>query len=113
MAKVTPMPLSADQALKIIRKTAENSERVKIPTDLGFTRPYQEWQHVVTDRQIKRCIDGGEILGKPRIDEHGNLECELCRFGGGEEITIKIVLVSDPTNGWNLFVTEWGRTDGF
>lgn len=112
MGEVKPLPLSATHALTIIRETAKDSFRVGIPSDLGFDRPHEEWQHVVTGRQIERCIESGEILGNPTIDEHGNFEVLMCRFGGGEEVTIKIVLVNEESNGWQIFVTEWSKSDG-
>ena len=112
MGEVKPLPLSAAHALKITRETAEDSSRIGIPADLGFDRPRQEWEHVVTGRQIKRCIEDGEILGKPSIDQHGNHEVQLFRFGGGEEVKIKIVLVNEESDGWQIFVTEWSKSDG-
>lgn len=112
MGDVRPMPLSVDHALKIIHATARDSSRVGIPTELGFDRPYQEWQHLVTHRQIYRCLEDGEILGKPSIDEHGNCECWMRRFGAGEEVTIRIVLVNEENNGWRIYVTEWSKSDG-
>lgn len=112
MGEIKPMPITAAQALKIIRATAKNSSNIGMPKDLGFSRPYQEWQHLVTDRQIERCIEAGEIIGKPRIDKFGNILCKMFRFGGGEEVSIEIVLVKEADRDWRIFVTGWSKSDG-
>lgn len=98
-------------ALAIIRKAAKAS-RVGIPTDLGYSRPRQDWQHVVTHRQIHRCLENGEILGDPELDEHGNLKCRMQRFGAGALVEITVVAVQDNDKNWRLYVTEWSKTDG-
>lgn len=112
MGEVKHMPLSANHALRLIRETAKDSLKVGIPPDLGFVCPHQEWQHVVTHRQIHRCLEDGEIFDNPSIDEHGNNECWMHRFGGGVEVVIKVVLVNEEKVGWQIYVTEWSIADG-
>ena len=112
MGEVKPFPLSAEKALEIIHDAVKDSSRVGIPDDLGFSRPEQDWQHVVTHRQIIRCLENGDIEGEPEIDEHGNTKCTLKRFGAGELVTITVVAVHDNEKKWNLFVTDWSKSDG-
>jgi len=107
MAKIEKFPMSLKHAQEIIKKAT-----VHIPADLGFERPDQDWQHAVTDRQIRRVIEAGVILGKPAIDDHGNIVCRMFRFGAGEEVTITIALIGDESKGWDLFVTDLEKSDG-
>lgn len=109
---VEAFPMSAKPALEIIRETAVDSSKVGIPTDLGFDRPLQDWQHIVTHRHIQRCLENGDILGEPEQDENGNWKCIMQRFGSGALIQITVVAVPDTNNNWRLFVTEWSKTDG-
>lgn len=109
---VKPFPMSADHALTIIRETAKDSSRVGIPADLGYSRPRQDWEHIVTHRQIQRCLEDGELLGRPELDEHGNWKCQMQRFGTGAVIRITVVAVHDEDRNWRLFVTDWSKIDG-
>ena len=109
---VKKFPMRADHARKIIRNTAKDSSRVGIPVDLGYDRPKQDWEHVVTHRQIYRCLEDGDVLGEPELDEHGNWQCRLQRFGSGALVEITVVAVQDKNDDWRLYVTEWSKTDG-
>ena len=112
MGELKPFPLSADKALDIIRAAARDSSRVRIPDDLGYERPDQDWPHVITHRQIALCLEQGDLIGKPETDEYGNLKCTLERFGGGDMIRVTVAAVHNNKDEWTLYVTDWSKSNG-
>ncbi len=96
---VVPFKLSKESALKIIRDT---DTRHILPNRFAEDK----WPHVVLRRQVIRCLDDGEMTGKPVPTELGHWEYQMERIDSGQEIYITVVLYQNEKQEWNVFVKE-------
>ena len=95
MAQVAHFPLPPEKALELIRKAASGKGKVFLPERSGEG----EWEKLVVDRQIQRCLEDGEIISGPEPNELGHLEYQMRRASAGVEITITLALFKDE-NEW-------------
>lgn len=98
---VKSFAMSVQFAEQIIRETAQDSSRVVIPEppDMGA------WEATVTVRQVLRCLEDGDIVEGPEVNEFGHLECVLTRYAVGVEIFVTVVALKEGQD-WELFVRK-------
>ena len=107
MTQVTHFPLPPEKALNLIRKAASGKGNVFLPERSGEG----EWEKLVVDRQIQRCLEDGKIISGPEPNELGHLEYQMQRVSAGIEITITVALFKDEDD-WVAAVRRIS-TDGY
>ncbi len=97
---IASFPLTAARALELIREAAGRSDfLIPDPPDGG------EWYRVMSRRQVELCLKEGDMVGEPRVDEHGNVRCVLERFGAGLVVRVHVVLIKQHEL-WRIVVIE-------
>ena len=103
MRKVSQMPLSRENAQRLIYRIAADSSRVQ------FVLPPQggEWRQVVLTRQVALCLEQGRVISAPAQNEHGHWEVRLQRFCAGVDVTVRVAIQdNNPEEEARLFVLE-------
>ena len=54
--------------------------------------------------QAQRCLQKGQIVGKPRLNEHGDWEFEMERFAANQWTKYRVVARVDGATVTRLFV---------
>ena len=93
--------LPPDRFLEIVRDVVVNTRNVTIPD------PPQvgQWQRTVNYRQVIRCLEEGELVSGPNLDEHGNWQARLRRFSAGVMVLVTVALARRG-EGWHIYVIE-------
>lgn len=88
MAKVVPLELSRDGALRMIREIAADTNNI-ILTQHARKRAQRRR---ITRRQIELCVQKGTIQEGPAKNQKGNWQVNLYRHAAGEEITCVVAI---------------------
>lgn len=88
MAEIVPLRLTTDQALRMIRKLAADSDNIVV---VGHARK-RRLQRKVSRRQIELCVQRGTISEGPFFNQHGNWQVNLFRHAAGEELTCTVAI---------------------
>ena len=93
--------LSADRFLEIVRETVTDTKNVTIPEppDAG------EWEQAVNYRQVIRCLEDGELITEPVLDDFNNWQASLQRFSAGVMAVVTIALARKQDR-WHIYVIE-------
>lgn len=85
---VEPLKLRAESALKKIRSIAA-------ARGVEFLQPPNggPWEVTTSRRQVLVCLESGEILGEPILDDHKNWKVTLHRSTAGVAIEVEAVLI--------------------
>lgn len=99
---VIPFPIPKERALDLLRETAQSSSRVVTPTP---PPEWGDWRRLVNRREIILCLQRGELIGGPLLDEYSNWRCVLRCFcsEGMMEITASLF---QHEGEWRIFVSE-------
>jgi len=77
--------LSRGRFLEILRGMVMDTRNVTIPDPPAAG----QWQKTVNYRQVIRCLEVGDIVTDPALDEHGGWQASLQRFSAGVTVTTK------------------------
>lgn len=100
---VDVLPMSRKHAAGIIHEIITDSHRVIMP----HVEEMGPWKKVITDRQIRLCLEAGAIVDGPKLDGVGEFECTLYRVSAGVEVWVRIgVYRKERTSPFELFVKE-------
>lgn len=97
---VSDFPLPPERAIEIIKGLA-NTKYALVPEKLAEGK----WPNKVFHLQVKRCLEDGEILSGPHINEHGHYVYKMKRVAAGQEIYLTAVLFKQRGE-WHVAVTE-------
>lgn len=101
---ITPLRMTSESALRIIRKTALDSSNVYIPDHPNA----QEWEERVNHLQVIHCLREGTMVNQPNIDTKGNLECQLERLCAGIQVKVTVAMMKN-NDAWMLIVRKVER----
>jgi len=59
---------------------------------------------MVTYLQALKCLQEGEIVGKPRLNEHGHWTMRMKRFAANQWTEFDVVAVVDSTRVIKIYV---------
>ncbi len=94
MAELSLLPLTKEDAARVIAQLARDSCKVTIIDNCS----HGPWQGTVATRQIYRCLEAGEVISRPSFNpETGYWECRMQRFAAGQDIEITVALNRDRT----------------
>lgn len=102
MKKITAFRLSAKDAKRMIREAAKDSGRVFITDDVSSGL----YEARMTRLQVIRCLEDGDLIGKPALNDFKDWECRLERFAVGVCIRITVVLERRDDGTHDLFVIK-------
>jgi hypothetical protein len=85
---VSPFRITAKQLLPRIRQCAKSQ-------NVMFTPPLvrQSMAGMMTFHQSLKCLQEGSLIGKPKVDEHGNWLFRMERFAAGEAQIVHAVAI--------------------
>lgn len=96
----TPLPISTQRALALIREVAADSGRYSIPNPPAGG----EWYRLTTRRQGELCLREGEVFGEPSLDERGSVHLSLERFCAGVLVRVGVIVWKNEHNEWRISV---------
>ena len=88
MAEIVPFKLTPKQALDMIRKLAEDTDKIVI---VGHAQTRQR-QRRISRRQVELCVQRGSITEGPFLNQFGNWQVNLFRHAAGEEMTCTVAI---------------------
>ncbi|MDZ4380775.1 MAG: DUF4258 domain-containing protein [Parvibaculum sp.] len=88
MADVVPLQLTADQALRMIREMAADTNNIVVISHAKVRGK----QRRISRRQIEACVQKGVISEGPFMNMHGNWQVNLERRSAGEEVTCVVAI---------------------
>lgn len=91
---VARMVLSATNAIRIIRRLAQNSSAVFITAHASKRMT----QRKVTRLQVIECLMKGGITEGPALDIKGNWKVTISRVASGDQIDVVVALDWDAEN---------------
>ena len=101
---VTEFRLSQKRARELVRDLARDSSNVVVPLEGGG-----KWEQTVSLLQVMKCLEEGELVGDPRLDNYGNWICLFRRLGAGIVVEVTAA-VERPINGMGkIYVLEIKR----
>lgn len=95
MSNITPLNLPGDSILRIVRKTAQESENVVLLNSLEY--PPAVGAPV---KHIFGCLRSGELaVEAPNVDEHGNYIIRLQRIAAATACSIDVAIQKKDKQG--------------
>jgi hypothetical protein len=88
MAEIVPLQLTSNQALRMIRELAADTDKIVV---VGHATK-RRFQRKVSRRQIELCVQRGTISEGPFFNQHGNWQVNLFRHAAGEELTCTVAI---------------------
>ena len=99
MSSVADFPLPATKAIDLIRQSVREGTYL-MPARFAE----DEWPHVVYRRSAQRCLEEGEIIKGPVVNNRGHYEYQMYRLSAGQELYLTVVLYKGPD--WVVRVLE-------
>lgn len=99
---VHPFPIQPRRVLDLIREAAK-AGRVLYPSLEGTGA----WYSTVTRRQVMKCLQEGELIEDPRINNYGDIECSMALFCAGIDVTIDVVV--KEMAAWTAIIIRVGN----
>ena len=65
------------------------------------------WYSTVTRRQVMKCLQEGELIEDPRINNYGDIECSMALFCAGIDVTIDVVV--KEMAAWTAIIIRVGN----
>lgn len=97
---VSPFRITAKQLLPRIRQCAKSSQNVMFNPPLVR----QSMAGMMTFHQSLKCLQEGNLIGKPNMDEHGNWTFRMERFAAGEAQMVNAVAIVNGVHVEKIFV---------
>lgn len=97
---ISKIRITAGLLLPRVRAAAKSSSNVE------FVPPpaKQSMAGMMTYLQALKCLQEGEIVGKPKLNEHGDWTFQMERFAANQWTQINVVAVVENTRVVKLYV---------
>jgi len=102
---VTALPLTNRQAERLLREFAKDSR--KLVNTLTY-RADEVWFEMVSYNQALLCLKEGRVIGRPKVDEHGNHVCVVHRVCGGLDVFVTFAI--EPVNEKRIYILKVENT---
>lgn len=86
--KVVPFRLSRAQAQKLIREAANEFSCVTFI----HRPPHGPWKRRVTQLEMQRCLERGEVVTDPKLDKHEYWICMMERVSVRQLVGISVAI---------------------
>lgn len=97
---VSKLRVTAGQLLPRLRTAAKSSSNVEfIPPPAK-----RSMAGMMTYLQALKCLQEGEIIGKPKLNEHGHWEVRMRRFAANQWTEFDVVAVVESTRVIKIYV---------
>lgn len=64
-----------------------------------------QWEQRISYLQALMCVQEGELVGTPTLDEYNGWRCVLRRFSAGVMVIVTVALIKQAED-WRIFVLE-------
>lgn len=93
--------MTPDRAVSLVRRIAQDSSNVVLPMNDSSG----QWERTVSDLQAIQCLQNGELVEGPDLDQLKNWRCVFKRFSVGVMVRVTAHIYS--SNGcWKVFISE-------
>lgn len=97
---ISKLRITAGQLQPRVRTAARSSSNVEfIPAPIK-----QSMAGMITYLQALKCLQEGDIIGKPKLNEHGHWEFRMGRCSATQWTEFKVVAVVGSTRVTKLYV---------